>query len=171
MKAVLILLLLLSIGIVYAKDVNLGPGKSYEIDGKNITLIRHDSRNNNAIFCVNGIKHIIEEDKTRTINEVFIEVKRITKDSVEIDVKYKCKDCVCDQTCDNSICFDGDEEEQVEAPPEEPQQEITQQTQEPQETEQEETITPVKIGMQGIILAITIFIVVILGIIVLWKKY
>ena len=80
MKKWILFILLVSIGVVSAKAITLAPEKSYEFNGKNITLLRQDDRNNNAVFCVNGIRQIIEEDKTKIINEVSIELKTIKKD-------------------------------------------------------------------------------------------
>jgi len=165
MKLIHIILILIIFSIfVSAKEATFTPKSSFVIDNKNITLIRFDTAYGNALFCVNGIKDIIKEDESKNINEVFIDIFDIGANEVITDIVYKCRDCICEEDCDNSICF-REKEKIIE------KQQETQGKEENITLDYEEKIiTPVTINHSAIIIAILIIIAALLGLIVLWKK-
>lgn len=157
--------------LVSADQFTFLAGKSYEIDGRNITLVKFDPSEDKALFCVNGKKWIIEEDDSKTLNDVFIDVFSIKSDRVLADIDYRCKDCVCDESCDNSVCSDIDGgvmegEPDLELLEEEiPEREVV------AERVKEEVIEPVKISNNAKFVAILVLVVIGLGVVVLWRKH
>jgi hypothetical protein len=91
--------------IVSATRVDLFVGESYFDDARNITLSAIDSKGNKAIFCVNNQKAIILEDEQKTVNEVSLDVKSISRDKVRVDIDVYCEDCECDDNCLNKECI------------------------------------------------------------------
>ena len=171
MRKTILLLILLNVCLVLAGDkTTIHLGESYLLENKNITFVRTDSRYDQAIFCVNGIKDIITEDDARFINGVYIELIRLRSDSASIEITYSCKKCLCGPECSNTACFaeripsdiNGDDEIIVE--------ETASSDQENTSISEEEVIEPPQQGTQGIFLASLIIVVLLLGIIVLWKK-
>lgn len=175
MKKEIILVLLLFSSLVSADQYTFLDGMSHEIDGKNITLIKFDPLEDKSLFCVNGKRWIIEEDDSKTLNDVYIDVLRIKSDRVDTDIEYRCKNCVCDETCDNSVCFDIEEEVMEEEIIEEPDLDapIEDKPKEEVITEKvkEEVIEPAGIGSQTIIIAVLILVIIVLGVIVLWRRH
>ena len=164
--------ILLNIFLVGADQSIFAPGKGILIDDKNITLIKIDERTEKVLFCVNGIHGIIEEERSRTINGVSIDVERVATNRVVTDIDYKCRNCICDKECDNSACFKKVEELSF------PEEEVG--DEEPEETIDKivivkkditkEVIESADIEIQSIIIALLIVFIVILGLIVLWRK-
>ena len=161
----IVFIFILFSSFVNAKEISFIPGRSYEIDGKNITLIKFDPEYANALFRVNQVIDIVKEDQPKTINEVFIEAFNIKPNGVITSIDYKCRGCTCTKDCDNSVCFKVEEEpipkEQQET--ENPPENITQEY-------EEKIITPVTINYSTIAIAILIIFVLLLGLIVIWKK-
>ena len=154
-----------------SKKFDLRPGQDFLIEDKNITLIAINDNEKGAIFCVNGIKNIVDEDDFNIINDVRIEILRIENGIVSLQADYTCKDCVCDESCDNSICF-VEEPEEVQEQPDEIKEETSENDVIPINTEDLENIyvESAGIGRGGIIFASLIVIILILALIVLWRK-
>lgn len=176
MKKWLILVFLLSTIIVFADErITLEIGEEFELEGKNIALVKLDAKHDAAIFCVNGQKGIVSEDGTNSINGVYIELERLTVTSARVDISYDCDDenCECGIECNNDVCFETVEElidendeiivEDVEAGEPLEDVEVT--------VDGDETIIePESVGTQGIVIAVLIILVLILGVVVLWKR-
>lgn len=85
--------------------VMLEEGQSIEFNGKRLTLLNLDFENERAIICVNGERTILGMRKTKTINEAILELKKVTMNKAEIRIWINCPSCECDESCDNSVCF------------------------------------------------------------------
>ena len=169
-------ILLISLIIVLSiegasKKFDLGPGQDFLIEDRNITLLAINDNEKSAIFCVNGVKNIVDEDDFNIINDVWIEIIRIENGIVSLQADYTCKDCVCGENCDNSICF-VEEPEEIQEQPEETEEENFEDEVIPINTEELENVyvEPIGIGRGGIIFASLIVIILILALIVLWRK-
>lgn len=165
MNRLIMLWVLLSVLLAYgAERTTLEIGKDYVLEDKKISLVDVSSKQDAAIFCVNGQKGIVSESSINKINDVFIELSRIREDTVYIELTYECHgDCICDEKCDNTACFVRNEEPLTE-----------------DNTDDAIVITsgngdeifvePTSINVNGIIIALLIVIVLFLGIFVLWKR-
>jgi len=105
-----IIIFLLSIFITTAKTekITLKAGESYELEGKNISLVR--SSEDYMIVCINGNKQIIKEDQWNS--DVYFDLINLDRNEVTIKINTNCKEnCFCDETCDNSKCLGEDKEE------------------------------------------------------------
>ena len=117
MRLSIILIFLLSISFVSAatEEITLLEDQSFEFNGKNITLMSI-GEDNKALFCVNGVKYVGEEDYEVTRDSFEIDVINVRNDNVEIKFRVTCSgDCVCDDECDNSVCY-GTSEEPIDLP-------------------------------------------------------
>jgi len=173
MKIAIIFLMMIGLLVVVgasSERAELAPGESFTIANKNVTLITVDDTHDNTIFCVNGVKGIVSEDDSNIINEVTIEVLRIRRDVVDVDADYTCKNCDCGDECDNSVCYDiidvaediGNGVDEIEV--------ISGENGVGPISDEEGFVEPVGIGTKGILFAVLIIIILILGLIVLWKK-
>ena len=167
-----LLALLMSILVSAGKRVTLSPEESYRIEDKNITFVRGDSRYDHAIFCVNGKRGIIREEQTLSIHGVSIELHRLRTDSASIEVTYECKKCLPCIDCDNSICFTANREIRNENEEDSEPVELDVFTgEEPMKQEDAVVIQPPSlVKIRGIFIALLTLIVLLLGIIVLWRK-
>lgn len=174
MRIAIVLGLVLMASLVHAADITFIAGKSYTIDDKNITLVRFDRSIDKALFCVNGVKSIIDEDKTREVNGIFIRVKDVKLDRVIADIDYSCRGCVCDKNCDNSVCFkesqaideafgDGTVDSAVNEVVDADGDGIV------DFGADEEIIQPVDIGAQTKVIILLLIVIGVLGIIALWR--
>jgi len=167
-KLWLLILILFGVLLVNAAEkVNLLTGSSYLIDNKNVSLIIVDVEDEVAVFCVNGVKSIVGEDRYKLVNGVGIDLVSVKKNKISASLTYRCRNgCEC-INCDNSVCFDKEEEEN------EIEESVTV---DPGEIgviqpEIEETyIEPVNIESKSVVIAVLIIVVLILGLVVLWKK-
>lgn len=167
-----LIILIIMLGVEGSpKKFDLGPGQDLLIEDRNITLLAINDNEKSAIFCVNGVKNIVDEDDFNIINDVWIEIIRIENGIVSLQADYTCKDCMCDENCDNSICF-VEEPEEIQGPSEELVEEIPENNVINVETGDLENvyIEPAGIGRSGIIFALLIIIILILALIVLWRK-
>ncbi len=173
MKKHIFAFLLISSFLVYAAErVELGNGESYLIEDKNVTLVKSDSKNDAAIFCVNGKKGLVGEDKSKNVNGVYIELIRLSRTSAIIDVSYDCKKCSCVE-CSNEACLEKQEELIFAAEPEDIEENepiimksITGNTVDAGET----VVQPSSIDAKEIVIAGLIILVLLLGIIVIWRR-
>ena len=167
----LLILVLGSILTVGAADrATLSIGSSYLIDNKNVTLIRADVTDDVAIFCVNGVKSVVGKNRYKVVNDVGIDLFSVKSNQLGADLIYKCDDgCECID-CDNSACFKQNEdglvleEEIIEASDTDGFRDVV------TELGTEENIEPVNVESGGVIMAVLIIIVLILGLVVLWRK-
>ncbi len=174
MKNLILILLVLSILFVIAEEkVVFIESKSFLIDGKNITLVK--ANKDGAVFCVNGVKGIVSEGKSNIINGVWIETEDFNPiiKTLETDITYKCKKCLCDTSCNNNACLkssikqiisnvnDKETDNEIIIKEDENLQEIT----------GEVIVSSPSISKAGIVTSILVVVILILGLIVLWKKY
>jgi len=109
---ILAIILILSITFVSAeykpitKRITLEESQSTDFNGKRLTLLNLDFENEKVIVCVNGKKMILPLRKTKTVSGAMLELKKVTMNKAEIRVWINCPGCKCDESCDNSICFD-----------------------------------------------------------------
>lgn len=111
-KIILAIILILSIAFVSAEyqktteRITLEEGQSTDFNGKRLTLLNLDFENEKIIVCVNGERMILAKGKTKTINEAMLDLRQVTMNKAEIRIWVNCPGCECDESCDNSICFD-----------------------------------------------------------------
>lgn len=111
-KIILAITLILSIAFVSAEyqktteRIILEEGQSTDFNGKRVTLLNLDFENEKAIVCVNGERTILGLRKTKTLSEAMIELKKVTMNKAEVRIWVNCPGCKCDESCDNSACFD-----------------------------------------------------------------
>ena len=100
-----LIILLLLIGLASAKTetIELGIGESSVSQDRTITLLNLNDKDDKIILCINNEKNIVSDIKT--INNVFIELRKIDKDIARFKIRYTCKNCVCDQDCNNNACL------------------------------------------------------------------
>jgi hypothetical protein len=112
MKIQILLLFFVLMGVVSGASIEetLAVGNSLEFKGKNITLLAVAEDEDRIMICVNGEKGVIGEDDV--LNGADIKSKDIESDYVTMRVIVDCEDCVCDESCDNSVCagLDADDE-------------------------------------------------------------
>ncbi|MCD4666568.1 hypothetical protein K8R47_02045 [archaeon] len=118
MRLSIILIFLLGISFVSAatQEITLFEDQSFEFRGKNITLMTI-GEDNKALFCVNGVRYVGEEDFEITRNSFEIDVTNVRSNNVEISFRVTCdgQECICTDECDNSACY-GISEEPLELP-------------------------------------------------------
>ena len=107
MKYVLILVFLVSLLCVSAltEETVLFNGESFSFSDKNVTLIAIGE--DDIVVCVNNEKGIVDDGES--FNRVEFNIDKIHDDYVELKLKTDCSDCVCDESCSNSLCF-GEED-------------------------------------------------------------
>ena len=179
----IIIFLLFSIIFVFATErATISTGQSYHIKGKNVTLVNVNPIKDVAIFCVNNIKGIVSKERSRVINDAHINLIKAEGNEVSIRVDASCTNgCDCDETCNNTLCIEeiieseSDEinEEEIDLEEQDKIPEIIVVSKgEEQENIIIDTQTPdSKPLISGLSIAILFIIILILGIIVLWKKY
>ncbi|MEK6936937.1 MAG: hypothetical protein AABW58_02600 [Nanoarchaeota archaeon] len=152
--------------LAYSARVNLEVSESYYSDGRNVTLLGIDKDNGKALVCVNNERAILSKDRQKTVNEVSLLVKRISKEDIRLDVKVYCEDCECDDSCLNDRCIELGEsvEEKIE--------EEIQEERELMESFQanEEVIENPGIGAGNITLALVILVLFTAGLYYLIKR-
>lgn len=108
----IILFLVLFLAVVSAgtdtetERTELEEGQSMEVSGKRLTLMKLDYENQRVIVCVNGKRAILSERSTKNVNDAIINLRGVTKNKADIRMSVNCPGCECDESCDNSICFD-----------------------------------------------------------------
>jgi hypothetical protein len=110
------ILAILLLTTVSAKTVteDLGPLESVIIENQNITLIDLDNDENKAILCVNGVKTIVKEDISKTVNNLVIEIRDVTSTYIDVKLSGNCDDCVlnnninCLHTCNSNLDCNDD---------------------------------------------------------------
>ena len=89
-----------------SERISLEKEQTVEFNGKRITLLNLDFEKERALVCVNGEKAILINFKTETVNDAILRLKKVTMNRAEISIRVNCPGCECDETCDNSVCFD-----------------------------------------------------------------
>ena len=168
LRYIIIVLFLLAI-FVQAERVTLTDGDNYKKDDKNVTLIKSDRDADKALFCVNGITRILREREEKMINDVILDIRDVRSDRVILNIEYSCKGCTCDIGCDNSVCFkEGPKRKELLEQFEESRQGDTVVTIS-REKSAEDTVQPIRIPTVWIIMSILIIVLLLLGVILLWK--
>lgn len=114
---ILVLILVLSTVFVsagYEKTTDrfsLEEGQSIKFNGKKLTLLNLDFENEKVIVCVNGEKSILAKSSTKTVNDAVLDLRKVTLNKADIRMWVNCPGCECDESCDNSACFDECEED------------------------------------------------------------
>jgi len=110
---VLVIILILVVSFVSARSYppdtdrfDLEEGQSAQLNGKKITLMNLDYDNERVIVCVNGEKTILSQSRTKTINGAILDLRQVYLNRAEIKMWVDCPNCECDESCDNSVCFD-----------------------------------------------------------------
>ncbi|MEK6953103.1 MAG: hypothetical protein AABX29_08890 [Nanoarchaeota archaeon] len=169
-RGLFILFILLFSILVSARSVDLITGSNYQIENKNITLLR--VYEDKALVCVNGFKTIVTENIIKKVNEVNIELKN-TRDSIaNFNFDYDCKgECTCEEDCNNNPCL----KEVSEIVPESNTIEYDQIDNiiddSPVLNTEEGIVTNESIGLGSIVIAVLVILVLFLGVVVLWKRY
>lgn len=116
MKKVILLLILivLLVNPISAKTIEqiLYEKSNIEVPGYNITLLLVGSNEKSIAVCVNNEKRIINKDSGLLLENLRIEPLRIYPDNVKLKITYSCEECICDESCSNSLCFAKNQEEQ-----------------------------------------------------------
>jgi len=112
-KTILLLfvLFLIPLAIATTETYVFFIGDSFDLPGKNITLIAIGDEGDNIVICVNNQKEIIQDDQI--FNEVEFNFKDIENNYAELEVKAPSSG-VCDDSCSNNLCFSNDPELQDE---------------------------------------------------------
>jgi len=162
MKRWILLFIVLNLFVVQADTIFLGVGESYTSEGLNVSVSAINR--GKAIICVNGEKTIFSDNKVKVIDNVFIEARDINVDKVKLDIE--CDDCDylnSGKDLSNQICFgnlvniddlgvdDSDFNEDF-------------------IDDQIEVIDNENISFQGLMLALLVFVVLVLAIILIWKR-
>ncbi len=132
--------------------------ESFEVAGKNITLLVIGDGEKSAVACINNERYILEKSVRKYIGDVRIEPLRIYRNYIKLEITYP-KEDICDKSCSNNECMG--------LPPlsnEDPQENtnIEQQETQPQENQQE------GIGINT--LSIVLFVIVVLLLLILLFK-
>lgn len=170
MKRWLFLLFLVIFSVfVSARNIDLIIGYNYVIEDRNISLVR--TLEDKVVICVNGEKSVVSEDIPKYVNDVRVNLIRVRNNIATFDFSYNCRDeCFCEEGCDNSGCF-GIEEEVTENNLDIVTEDMEEVKEEPVLIKKEEVISNSGISSLGIIVAILVTIVLILGVIVLWRRF
>ena len=123
-----------------------------KVPGYNITLLLVGSNEKSIVVCVNNEKRIINKDSGLLLENLRIEPLRIYPDNAKLKITYSCEECICDESCSNSLCFAQTIQEQKNETKAE-EQNITKQ----QETKQvKDNITAISIFLFLIVLILLI---------------
>lgn len=122
-KLLFLLLLLIPLVTAATQEIGLTKGSSYLFQGKNITMIDFNDKDDNAIVCINNQKMIIGKTEKR-IGDFRISIKKVTPNMATLEVNYKCEGqaCICDYSCSNSLCIPPEEKPKTPEKTEEIQQ-------------------------------------------------
>lgn len=104
----IVLLILPSVYALRFIDVDLKPGESFFLDGKNITLV--NSVNKSTMLCINNELFIVSRDKR--VSDILFDFRKATYDKASFKITFDClHDCQCDgDECQNNAClFDSEE--------------------------------------------------------------
>ena len=85
-------------------------GDSFDLPGKNITLIAIGDEGDNIVVCVNNQKKIVQDNQI--FNGVEFDFKNIESNYAEIEVKTPSSG-VCDDSCANNLCFSDQEKDEI----------------------------------------------------------
>lgn len=85
---------------------SLEEGQSADLNGKRLTLLNLDFENEKVIVCLNGERKILSKRSTKTVNDAILELREVTMNKADIRMWVNCPGCECDESCDNSACFD-----------------------------------------------------------------
>jgi len=172
MKRVSFFVFFLSLLLVSAvEEVSFVPGKSFQVYDKNITLIKIDDKYRVAVFCVNGVKGIVEEDVVKVINDVKIDVIDIEKATVSTELDYMCKrECECKINCDNTHCSIKETVPREDLKPSPLAKETPIIIDEREKKKDETYVEPLSLGKSSLIIATLIIVVLILGLVALWRR-
>ncbi len=86
------------------EEVELRSGESYSFDGRNITLLELDTKDDKVVICVNNEKIIISDD--RYIKGINIDLKWVRENNAKFEFRYGvCEECDYG-IWDNLDCFD-----------------------------------------------------------------
>ena len=156
----------------YARSIDLITNSNYQIEDKNITLLR--VYEDKALVCVNGFKTIVTEDVIKKVNGVNIELNSVKDNIATFNFDYSCKgECTCKEDCNNNVCFDNINEETkvVQENKIQPEETALESQRVDTAKEKREVVTNDGISITGAIAAILIIIILFLGVIILWIKY
>ncbi len=106
LRYILLLILLSSLASATTETIDLKVGDSFLIRDKNITLINADDDDEKIVVCVNNIKSIVNIDENKWVNNVYFDIKNVDKNIARIKIERDCKNCICDNSCNNDLCFD-----------------------------------------------------------------
>ncbi len=149
-------------------DVELSRGESYEFQGKNITILNLNEKDDKAIICVNNVKTIISDNKEKTINPIVIDLKYVKDGVARLRLDGNCRRCVCDESCSNDLCGIPPIQKAVETG-KETKNEITVEEKE-EKTQIVLTGGPIKESDYMILTTTLMLVVVVLGAIVLIRR-
>lgn len=105
------LILFSSIVNATTETIDLGIGENFVILDKNVTLTAVNDDEEKIIVCVNNQKVIIEDNEEKLVNGVYIEVERVNSGNARLKIERDCKDCECDENCNNELCIQPSKEE------------------------------------------------------------
>jgi len=105
---------------------------SFEIAGKNITLLSIGDKERSVVLCINNEIKIIDKGNRNEIGNIKIEPSRIYEDYAKLKITYS-EEVACNESCSNSACFGtsqniGKTEENISTEQQSQQQEIQQES-------------------------------------------
>ena len=103
----ILVLLFSNIAIATTIENNLYEKESIEIPGYNITLMVIGYKENSVVMCINNNIYLLDKGKSKEIENLKIEPRRVYEDYGKFKITYNCEDCKCNESCSNADCFGG----------------------------------------------------------------
>lgn len=86
-------------------------GDSFEVSGKNVTLVAIGSEQENIVVCINNQKFIVTDEQE--VSNVEFNFENIEDNFVELKLKFPSSG-ECDESCSNDLCFPSNQQIQNE---------------------------------------------------------
>ncbi len=110
--SVFIVFLIIISNLALAKTIeeDVFDDQSIQVPGYNITLLTIGSNEKSIVACINNEKYIINKDSRKEFENLKVEPTRIYEDYARLRITYSCEECVCNESCSNSLCFKEEED-------------------------------------------------------------
>jgi len=103
-RAVLVLILLSAFVNAASLDIELGKGVSYEFQGKNITVLNFNEKDDKVVLCINNVKTIMSRGNNKVIDNLNINLRGVNNGVAKFRLDGSCRNCECDENCNNKLC-------------------------------------------------------------------
>ena len=72
-----------------------------------VKYLRENVKENSVVMCINNNIYLLDKGKSKEIENLKIEPRRVYEDYGKFKITYNCEDCKCNESCSNADCFGG----------------------------------------------------------------